>query len=44
MPAEKANSNLNGKEKLLNEKLEEVFSHIEESAQGSASENNLQVI
>ena len=30
----------NGKEKLLNEKLEEVFSHIEESAQGSASENS----
>ena len=30
----------NGKEKLLNEKLEEVFSHIEESAQGSVSENS----
>ena len=27
-----------GKEKLLNEKLEEVFRHIEESAMGSASE------
>lgn len=30
----------NGKEKLLNEKLEEVFSHIEESAKGSVSENS----
>ena len=30
----------NGKEKLLNEKLEEVFRHIEESAIGSESESN----
>ena len=30
----------NGKEKLLNEKLEEVFRHIEESAKGSEAESN----
>ncbi len=30
----------NGKEKLLNEKLEEVFRHIEESAKGSDAESN----
>ena len=30
----------NGKEKLLNEKLEEVFRHIEESAKGSEAESD----
>ena len=30
----------NGNEKLLNEKLEEVFRHIEDSAKGSASESS----
>lgn len=30
----------NGNEKLLNEKLEEVFHHIEDSAKGSASESS----
>lgn len=30
----------NGKEKLLNEKLDEIFRHIEESAKGSSSESD----